>query len=230
MINNRRVLAIIPARGGSKRLPRKNILPLCGKPLIAWTIDAAKASSYIDQVVVSTDDEEIAKVAVDFGAETPFKRSIALSSDVASTEDVILDCLDKIDFPDDGIVVILQPTSPLRSSDDIDRALLTLSSKDIGGVVSVTICEHPPYWCNTLPQDNNMETFIDDEYKGKRSQDLPLMYRLNGAVYVFTASKLRDDGIDMTNNVYAIVMPNNRSIDIDSILDFKFAELLLDLT
>ena len=228
MINNKKVLAIIPARGGSKRLPKKNILSLCGKPLIAWSIIAAKESPYIDQVIVSTDDDEIAKVGIDFGATIPFKRSSVLSSDEASTEDTVLDCLDKIDFPDDGIVVILQPTSPLRNSDDINKALLTLLDRSADGVVSVTACEHSPYWCNTLPIDNSMSYFIKDEYKGKRSQELPNTYRLNGAVYVFTVKKLRESGMNMDKSVFAEIMPNHRSIDIDNKLDFKFAEVLMN--
>jgi len=228
MINNKTVLAVIPARGGSKRLPRKNILSLCGKSLIAWSIDAARNSHYIDHIVVTTDDDEIAEEAKRCGALVPFIRANHLSSDTATTEDVIKDCLSQLDDLNVDIIVILQPTSPLRSSEDIDEAITLLMEKDAGGIVSVTACEHPIFWCNTLPINNNMGGFIKHEYAGKRSQDLPVSYRINGAIYVFTALRIMNHGLHLDEQVFASIMPNERSIDIDTKIDFKLAELLLD--
>lgn len=230
MINGKKVLAIIPARGGSKRLPLKNILPLHGKPLIAWSIEAALNSQYIDHVVVSTDCENIAKVALDFGADIPFIRPPEIATDKASTDSVILHLLSTLTAdttPD--IVVILQPTSPLRTSQDVDHALKMLIDKRAEGVVSVCECEHSPLWSNTLPADSNMGAFINKDIKGKRSQDLPFFYRLNGAVYVFTTDSLIDkQGISYTESVFSFIMPGSRSVDIDHELDFRLAEVILN--
>jgi len=230
MINGKKVLAIIPARGGSKRLPRKNILPLHGKPLIAWSIEAGLNSKYIDRVVVSTDCEDIAKVAIDFGADVPFIRPSEIATDTASTDSVILHCLSTLSVdtnPD--IVVILQPTSPLRTNQDIDQALRLLIDKEAEGIVSVCECEHSPFWSNTLPADSNMGAFINKDVKGKRSQDLPSCYRLNGAVYVFTSDSLIDkQGVSYTESVYSFIMPGSRSVDIDLELDFRLAEVILN--
>ncbi|TWX54060.1 cytidylyltransferase domain-containing protein [Colwellia hornerae] len=230
MINGKKVCAIIPSRGGSKRLPGKNVLPLHGKPLIAWTIEAGLNSQYIDRVVVSTDCEDIAKVAIDFGADVPFMRPSEIATDTASTDSVILHFLSTLsvaNYPD--IVVILQPTSPLRTEQDIDQALSLLIQKEAEGIVSVCECEHSPFWSNILPADLNMGTFIKNDIKGKRSQDLPPCYRLNGAVYVFTSNSFVNmQGISYTDSVFSFIMPGSRSIDIDHELDFRLAEVILD--
>lgn len=231
MINGKKVLAIIPARGGSKRLPRKNILPLHGKPLIAWSIDAGLNSQYIDRVVVSTDCENIAQVAVNYGADVPCIRPSEIATDTSSTDSVILHFLSTL--PDDDkpdVVVILQPTSPLRTVLDIDQALRLLIDKKAEGIISVCECEHSPFWSNTLPIDGNMDGFIKKEYN-KRSQDLPICYRLNGAVYIFTHEKLIREGLSLNNSVFSYIMPNERSVDIDNLIDFKIAETILtDIT
>ena len=229
MIGGKKVLAIIPARGGSKRLPGKNILSLNDKPLIAWSIDAGLQSQYIDRVMVSTDCKEIEKVAIQFGAESPFLRPDNISDDSASTDSVILHFIKEIsEYFIADIVVILQPTSPLRTSIDIDSALEKLISKGADGVISVCECEHSPFWSNTIPDDGNMGRFIKNEVKGKRSQDLTKCYRLNGAVYAFTTeSLLEEQGIKYGDNVYSIEMPTIRSVDIDNAIDLKLAEVIL---
>lgn len=230
MINNRKVIAVIPARGGSKRLPRKNVLPLKGKPLIAWSIAAGLDSNYVDQVIVSTDCDEIASVARQYGAEIPFMRPANIAGDTASTDSVILHLLSKLSANDSDIVVILQPTSPLRLSIDIDAALDKLIAVNGDGVVSVCECEHSPYWSNSLPSDGNMGAFIKEELKGKRSQDLPTCYRLNGAVYAFSVeSIITNKGLSYTSTVYSSIMPTERSVDIDNALDFKLAEVILTM-
>ncbi len=229
MIDGKQVLAIIPARGGSKRLPGKNILPLKGKPLIAWSIDAGLKSQYIDRVMISTDCQEIADIATQYGAESPFLRPDNIAGDSASTDSVILHFLASVSetFKAD-IIVILQPTSPLRLSCDIDMALQKLIAKQADGVVSVCECEHSPFWSNTLPTDGNMNAFMKEDVKGKRSQDLPTCYRLNGAVYAFTTEYItKHQGISYDGTVFSIEMPSNRSVDIDHALDFKLAEVIL---
>lgn len=155
MIDGKKVIALIPARGGSKRLPRKNVLPLNGKPLIAWSIDAANNCPYIDKVLVSTDDQEIADVALQFGAEVPELRPEHLASDTAKTESVLIYTLEKFGKGDE-ILVLLQPTSPLRTTQHINEALELFIEKQALSVVSVTPCEHSPLWSNTLPEDGSM--------------------------------------------------------------------------
>lgn len=152
MYKNKTFLAIIPARGGSKRLPRKNVLDLCGKPLITWSIEAGLNSKYIDKVVVSSDDDEILEISRKFGAET-IKRPDELASDTATTFDAIkhtIDNLEKYDY-----IVLLQPTSPLRDQKHIDEAIELLVEKNADAVVSVCEMDHSPLWSNTLPQDGN---------------------------------------------------------------------------
>jgi N-acylneuraminate cytidylyltransferase len=226
MINGKKVLALIPARGGSKRLPRKNILPLRGKPLIGWSIDAAKESRYIDQVLVSTDAQEIADVASLFGVVVPELRPDNLSSDTAKTESVLVYSLEKFG---DGIdiLILLQPTSPLRTAKHIDEALELFMEKQALSVVSVTPCEHSPMWSNMLPEDRAMQDFLRPDALN-RSQDLDTFYRLNGAIYVFDAHKLLEHKeIRYTTESFAYLMDNQFSFDIDTEFDFDLAEFFM---
>ncbi|CDU11024.1 acylneuraminate cytidylyltransferase family protein [Vibrio coralliirubri] len=226
MIENRKVVAFIPARGGSKRLPRKNVLPLAGKPLIEWAINAAQNSHYIDEVIVSTDDQEIADISLKIGVNVPGLRPEELASDTATTESALFYTLNKFSH-DADVVIILQPTSPLRTAQHIDEALELFCDKSAFSVVSVTPCEHPPLWSNTLPDDYSMENFLRPEAL-KRSQDLGEFYRLNGAVYIFDTHKLKEFGkICYTNKSYAYVMDNYVSIDIDNKIDFELAEFFM---
>lgn len=227
MIDGKSVLAIIPARGGSKRLPRKNVLALAGKPLIAWTIESAVSSKLIDRVVVSTDDDEIANVSTEYGASVPFLRPEHLASDTATSNDVILHALDALDEEFD-IVVLLQPTSPLRKQFHIDEALELLISKAGEGIISVTACEHSPLWANTLPSDGEMDGFLD-ALSNRRSQELPQYYRLNGAIYCFNVGSIRrNEGIFFGKSVFSYVLPSECSVDIDSEYDFDFATFLIE--
>ncbi|MEZ8105256.1 acylneuraminate cytidylyltransferase family protein [Vibrio cortegadensis] len=226
MINGKRVLAFIPARGGSKRLPRKNVLPLAGKPLIGWSIDAAKESRYIDQLFVSTDDQEIADIASLHGVHIPELRPDHLASDTSTTESVLTYTLDKFGGQAD-IIILLQPTSPLRTVQHIDEALELFVKKQAFSVVSVTPCEHSPLWSNTLPNDASMGNFIRPDAL-KRSQDLADFYRINGAVYIFDVRQLKEYGdIRYTKDSFAYVMENNVSFDIDTLIDFQLAEFFI---
>lgn len=226
MINGKKVLAIIPARGGSKRLPRKNILPLGGKPLIGWTIEAAQNSTYVDDIFISTDDQDIADVASQFGIIVPELRPEELSTDTATTQSVLFYTLKKYGG-NSQIVVLLQPTSPFRSAQHIDGAIESLVEKSAFSVVSVTPCEHPPQWANILPENGSMKDFLRLA-NNKRSQDLGEAFRLNGAIYVYDLYRLLTIGeIVYREDTYAYKMPNDTSIDIDNQIDFDMAEFFL---
>jgi len=230
MYKGKRILALIPARGGSKGLPRKNIKPLLGKPLIAWTIEQAKASKYIDKVVVSTDDEEIAEVAKKYGAEVPFLRPKELATDEARGIDVVLHGIGyfKSLYGTDFIFVYLQPTSPLRRSEDIDNAIEELfSNPKAKAIISVCEVEHHPLWTGVLPEDKCLANFINKEVADKNRQELPKYYRINGAIYLGFADYIENNKSFFGENTYAYVMPVERSIDVDNIVDFKLAELIL---
>jgi len=227
MINNKKkYLSIIPARGGSKRLPRKNILPLAGKPLIGWSIEAALGCKSINKIVVSSDDKEILDVAESYKVNT-LKRPEYLATDTATSFDAIkhaTECNIGYEY-----IILLQPTSPLRTSKHIQEAILLLEEKQADAVISVCETEHSPLWANTLPEDNNMQGFLQDELLNARSQDLPTYYRLNGAIYICKTDKLLETkSFFLKENIYAYVMDTKSSADIDTEMDFELAEILIN--
>ena len=229
MLDKYNVTALIPARGGSKRLPRKNIKLLGDKPLIAWSIEAAKASRYIDRVIVSTDDEEIKQVSEQYGAQVPFLRPEHLSNDHASSFDVIKHaiCFLQLDQPNE-LIVLLQPTSPLRLVSELDTALEFFIAKNAKGIVSISETEHSPMWSNTLPENGCMSDFIRPEVQGKRSQDLPRFFRLNGSIYIYeTLSLLEQAKMFFDENVYGFETSLETAVDIDTALDFLVAETII---
>lgn len=228
MLKPKKILALIPARQGSKRIPNKNTLELCGKPLLAWTILSAINSDLITDVIVSTDSDTIKSISEKFGAKVPFLRPKYLASDTASTDAVILHAIEQLGLEDSDIIIILQPTSPLRNSKDIDAALNLLIKEDLMGVVSVCECQHSPLWSNTLREDHLMDDFIDQDILSKRSQELPIYYRLNGAIYAYRVSYFAKHKKRVySNKVKAYIMPFERSIDIDYPIDFSLAEFLI---
>jgi len=219
-------LAVIPARGGSKRLPRKNILDLNGKPLIVWSIEAGLKSKYIDKVIVSSNDKEILDISQDHGADT-IKRPDNLASDTATTFDAIKHTIENVEKYD--YVILLQPTSPLRNEKHIDEAIELLESKNASAVVSVCETDHSPLWSNILDDSLSMKGFLKDEVLNKRSQDLEKYYRLNGAIYICKTEKLLEEkSFFLKENIYAYVMDRENSIDIDKEIDFKIAEVILN--
>jgi CMP-N,N'-diacetyllegionaminic acid synthase len=226
MYKDKTFLAIVPARGGSKRLPRKNVLDLAGKSLVAWSIEAGLKSKFIDNIVVTSDDNEILSVANDFGVEV-IKRPAILASDTATIFDAVkhtIDNMSKYDY-----IVLLQPTSPLRDEKDIDEALELLIKKDADAVVSVCEMDHSPLWSNTLPEDKSMTNFLKDEVLNKRSQDLDTYYRLNGAIYICkTDILLKEKTFFIKDNIFSYIMDRKSSIDIDEELDFKIAKAILN--
>ena len=222
---NKTFLAIIPARGGSKRLPRKNLLDLCGKPLIAWSIEAALKSKYISKVIVSSDDEEILNIAKEYKADF-IKRPDELASDTATTFDALKHTLENVGKYD--YVVLLQPTSPLRSEKHIDEAIELLKEKNADAIISVCEMEHSPLWSNTLDENLDMSNFLRDEVLNKRSQDLAKYYRLNGAIYICKTDKLlQNESFFLKENIYAYKMNKKHSVDIDEEIDFIIAEKLM---
>jgi CMP-N,N'-diacetyllegionaminic acid synthase len=231
MICGKKVLTIIPARGGSKRLHKKNLLSLSGKPLIAWTIEAAKQCPYIDRTIVSTECPEIKDISIQYGADVPFVRPQHLATDEATTIDVVLDIIEKTTSYNEkyDFIALLQPTSPLRTSHHLAEALEQLTLKKAKAIISVCQTEHHPLWCNTLPKDLSMNDFINDEIKNLRSQDLPIYYRLNGAMYICDAQLLEQEKTLLPSiESIAYKMTQQESIDIDSEIDFKLASLIME--
>lgn len=225
MIQGKTVLAVIPARGGSKGVPRKNIRLVAGKPLIAWTIETAQQSAYLDRIVVSTEDEEIADVARQYGAEVPFLRPQELAQDDTPGIEPVLhtvECLLGYDF-----VVLLQPTSPLRTAGDIDRCIEVCVERGALACVSVTPADKPPQWMYVLDQAFRLQPIVPQEQFISRRQDAPDIYVLNGAVYVAQTEWLKASRSFLTETTAAYVMPKERSLDIDSELDFLIAAELL---
>jgi len=231
MYKGKNILGLIPARGGSKGLPRKNIKPLLGKPLIAWTIEQALASKYLDKVVVSTDDKEIADVSKKYGAEVPFMRPKELAEDNAKGIDIVLHVIDWLKENDKqkqyDLIMLLQPTSPLRTKEDIDKAIELLFLKEAKAIVSVCEVDHYPLWANTLPKDGCMKNFIRQEIMNKNRQELHIFYRLNGAIYLAYCKYIKQCRCFIGKDTFACIMPKCKSVDIDNEVDFKLAQILI---
>jgi N-acylneuraminate cytidylyltransferase len=225
MLDGRKVLAVIAARGGSKGLPRKNVLPVGGKPLIAWTIEAALASRRIDRTILSTDDDEIALVASRFGCEVPFRRPAALASDDAASIDVVLHAVDEVGEGFDWLV-LLQPTSPLRQAADIDAAVDMCQGTSAPACVGVTQLEEPLAWVYGRDRDGEL-TALGLEEAVVRRQDAAQHVRLNGAVYVANVDALRRFRRFVMPGTRGYLMPRDRSVDIDDHTDLMIADALL---
>lgn len=222
-------IAIIPARGGSKRLPGKNIKLLGDKPLIAWTIESAIESNVFDHVFVSTDSQEIADISKQYGAEVPFLRPPELASDTATTNDVVTHLADWYEAESSNkvsTIAILQPTSPLRNATHINEAFAEMKTKDAKAIISVCELEHPIQFCNQLDSNKSMAGFIKQK-DIKRTQDLSPTYRLNGAIYIFDRSYVGRMNEIYSEGTFAYIMDSRDSIDIDTINDFKLAEYYL---
>ena len=226
----RRVLAVIPARGGSKGLPKKNISSLAGRPLIAYTIDAALQARLLDRTIVSTEDPRIAEVARRCGADTPFQRPPKLAQDDTPGIDPILHAVRWLAehegyCPD--YVICLQPTSPLRIAEDIDNSITLVLEKDADGVVSLCEAKEHPYWTKRVTEDGKVVDFTPLDKAYNRRQDLPPVYALNGAIYLARRDVLLEQQTFYTDHTYAYIMPIERGLDIDTPWDLYLAELLL---
>lgn len=224
MINNQKVLGLITARGGSKGVPGKNIRVVGGKPLIAWTIEAGKKSKYLDRLILSSDDETIIEVAQNYGCEVPFKRDASLAGDETPSIHVVLDALERC--PGYDWIVLLQPTSPLRTADDIDGALEKCARLEAPACVSVCEAEQSPYWMYTV--ENSRLRPIVSAPLIERRQDLPKVFSLNGSVYIADIEWVRKTKKFISEDTGAYVMPALCSIDLDTEYDFQRLERLLD--
>ncbi len=226
-MHEKTVLAIIPARGGSKRVPKKNIYPVAGKPLISWSIEAALKANYVTDIVVTSDDSDILRIARRFQNIECLERPDYLSTDTATTIDVLKHTLEYKNREYDYII-LLQPTSPLRTSLHIDEAILMAYSKNADAIISVTKPAHSPLWCNTIPENGDMSNFLSNNVKNTRSQDLPEYYTLNGSIFIAKpASLLRAMTFFLSSNVYSYFMKPTDSIDIDTMEDMEYADYLL---
>ena len=232
MINNKKVIGVIPARSGSKGLPNKNVLEIGGKPLIAWTIQAAKESKYIDELVVSTDSDQIAKIAIEFGANVPFIRPSELALDITPSIEVIKHALDfyrevfKLNF---DYTMLLEPTSPLRDVRDIDGALEDLEKNiDATSLVGVALTEvQNPAFQVKIDKSGYLRNLNDETIQPVRRQDINPVYFLEGSVYV---SKTKD--LEKLNSFYqkktiGMVLPKWKSLEIDDLEDFVMVEALM---
>jgi CMP-N-acetylneuraminic acid synthetase len=229
MYQGKKIMGFIPARAGSKGVPGKNIKPLAGKPLIVHTIEVAKASGIFDFLMVSTDGMEIASIAQKAGAEVPFMRPPDLATDDAKGIDVLHHAMDwcKNHYKKFDWLMLLQPTSPLRSSEDIINACSLMEKRRGTAVVSVCEAEHHPWWCNTLPSDFCMDKFLHSEAIKTNRQDLPVFYRINGAIYLAEWDFICNRDSWYSPQTYAYVMPQERSLDIDSMIDFELVGVLM---
>lgn len=217
-------LAIIPARGGSKGIPRKNIKELAGKPLIAWTIEEAKKSKYITKLILSSEDAEIIEVAKRYGCEVPFVRPKELAADDTPGVDPILHAIEQC--PGYDFVVLLQPTSPFRTAEDIDEAIETMLAKEASFCVSVTEPNQSPYWMYNLNVNGMIKPIINQTNFAVRRQDLPKAYSLNGAIYLAQTEQLKVTKSFLTDETVGYVMSENHSYDIDNRIDFIICDKL----
>jgi CMP-N,N'-diacetyllegionaminic acid synthase len=225
MIDGLTVLALITARGGSKGLPGKNLRPLGGRPLVAWSVEQARAAALVDRVVISSDDPAIIAAADAAGCEAPFVRPAELAVDAASSVDVALHALAALEQPYD-LLVLLQPTSPLRLAADIDACIRRVVVEGAPSCISVTPSAKSPYWMQTMDPDGRLSPLLEAPASTRR-QDLPPVYLPNGAVYAVRVAWLRRHRAFVGTGSLGYVMPPERSVDIDTLLDFRLAEAIL---
>lgn len=224
------VLALVTARGGSKRIPRKSIAPVAGRPLIAWTIDAARGARSVGRVVVSTDDPEMAAVSRQCGAEVPFLRPPELALADTPHIDVVVHAVDWLRSHEGfspSHVLLLQPTSPLRLADDIDRTVAIALERDADAVVSVTDAHPHPCLAKRVKPEGSMEDFFPWPAGEQRRQALPEAFVLNGAIYLARFDLLLRERTWYSKRTYAYRMPAERSLDIDTPWDLALADQIL---
>ncbi len=221
------MIAIIPARGGSKGLPGKNIKELLGKPMITYTIEEALKSKYITDVIISTDCKEIEEVAVKYGAKSLFLRPDYLATDSAKAIDNYVYTVDRLNQEFDYSIeefIVLQPTSPLRIVDDIDNAVKLFIEKKADSVISYTEEHHPVEWHKYITDDGKFENIFEEKLLNR--QDMKPSYFPNGSIFIFKYALLKEEKY-FNDKSYAYIMPRFRSIDVDTIEDFKYIEFLM---
>ncbi len=219
MIRGRRVLGVIPARGGSKGVPGKNIRNVGGRPLIAWTIDQARHSRYIDRTIVSSDSPEILSVARECGGDVPFVRPAELAKDATPGAAPAIHAAEELIGYE--YVVLLQPTSPLRTTEDIDACIELCVSSVAPAAVAVTLVAESPYWMYRIGPEERLVPLLGGSEFVTRRQDLPPIYSINGAVYVALTDWLKEKGTFITEQTVGYAMPGERSVDLDTEDDFE---------
>lgn len=217
-------IAIIPARGGSKGLPRKNLLALGGKPTIVWTLEAAMASETFDRVIVTTDDLEIAETSSTVRGVRIHDRPAELATDTATSMDVVFDVMEAEKASGEDIVVLLQPTSPLRNAEDISLAFKEFSKGGCDALVSVTEYDTKAYWVMYL--EDGLLRSLASNVAGRR-QELPKLFIPNGAIYISTVANLKEHRSFTVGRCRPYVMPAERSVDIDTLKDLQEAERVI---
>lgn len=225
------VLGVIPARGGSKSVPRKNIRLLADKPLIAYTIETAQNCKMLNRTVVSTDDEEIADIAKKYGGDVPFMRPKDLALDVTPMFPVLQHAVSFIEKNENvpvDVIVLLDPTSPSRRIEDIEECIQKLERENVDSVVTICEVDHNPYFVMMELDGDRLVPLIKSDKVITRRQDAPIVYRLNAAVYAIKRDVLMNADKIITDNTLAVIMPTERSIHIDHEIDFEFAEYLLE--
>ncbi|ARJ68151.1 hypothetical protein WV31_13100 [Magnetospirillum sp. ME-1] len=227
MIGKRSVLAVIVARGGSKGLPRKNILDVAGRPMIAWSIAAAQASRYLDRTILSTDDEAIIATAQAWNCEVPFIRPAELATEEASIIDVLIHAMDALEQAYE-YVVLLQATSPLRLGQDIDDCLEACERAGAPACLTISPTK-PPEWMVHVGEDGRMQRVVEPEGAANRRQLLDATYAFNGAVYVARTEWFRRERTFFTSETQAHIMPSDRSVDVDTQADYLLAKALMGL-
>ncbi len=223
------LLAIIPARGGSKRVPRKNLTKVGGKPLIGWSIEAARDSGCVDRIVVNTDSEEIAEVALALGAEVPFLRSAHLAEDSTPGIAPILSAMQR--FASEGYnpdnLIVLQPTSPLRTTEDIQAACDLLKEKSASAVLGVTVPHGSPFWLQTIDEAGTLVPYLNPAMKAALPATRTPLYLINGAIYLVRTAALLESETLIPVNTVPYIMRAERSLDIDTPWDIYLADLIL---
>lgn len=229
MYKNKKILCVIPARSGSKGLPGKNIKRLLGKPLIAYTIEQAKDSKYIDRIIVSTDSRKISKIAEQYGAEIPFIRPKRLATDRSSGIDVLLHAIDWMEKKEKynfDILVLLHITAPLRNAKDIDNSIELLFKKDADNIFSVTESHRNPYF-NMVEIDHNKRIRLIKKGNFTTRQSAPRVFDMNSSIYVWKKKILKEKKSVFLKKSGIYIMPKERSIDIDDYIDFRISEILM---
>jgi len=230
MYKDKRILALIPARGGSKGIKNKNIIDLCGKPLIAYSIDAAKGSRYIDEIFVSTDSSKIANVSEKYGVKVPFLRPDYLATDESRTIDAVLHTITSLKKAGKSfdVLVLLQPTQPLRSAEDIDSAIELFFDSNNIGVVSISPVDDNPILIRTIADDGKLKKILNVSSTCRR-QDMPVFYRVNGCIYINLIDELSEN-TSFNDNEIPYLMTSEHSVDIDELKDLALAEYYLKKT
>lgn len=227
MYNDKKILALIPARGGSKGIKNKNIINLCGKPLISYSIESCKKCDYIDRIVVSTDSDAIAEVALRYGADVPFKRPNNLAADTSKTIDAVLHAIDFFNSQGEryDVLLLIQPTQPLRTSGDITSALEKYFRDEVD-LVSVCEVEDNPVLIRTI-EDNKLKKMLSVNSTCRR-QDFPVYYKVNGCIYINSIDNLSVE-TSFNDNPGYFIMERSHSIDIDEPMDLLVAEAIVQI-